>query len=92
MFANRKRWPLEHVSVQLTHDRVHSDDCHDPNAKPCMVDTIERTITLTVPLSDDQRNRLLEVAEKCPVHRTLIGDLRINTTLIGATVPATETS
>ena len=84
MFANRKQWPLEHVSVQLTHDRVHSDDCHDPTAKPCMVDTIERTITLTGPLSDDQRNRLLEIAEKCPVHRTLVGDLHVSTKLVGA--------
>ena len=92
MFAGRRQWPLEHVSVQLTHSRVHSDDCRDPNANSCMVDSIERTITLTGLLSEDQRKTLLEIADKCPVHRTLVGDLRITTKLAGADVIAPPAS
>ncbi len=81
MYADRKGWPLEAVTVHLTHDRVHGDDCRDPEAKPCLIDHIERTLTLVGPLTDEQRTQLVSIAERCPVHRTLTGDIRITTQL-----------
>lgn len=83
MYADRQGWPLERVSVTLTHDRSHADDCRDPERKPCIVDNISRSLELHGPLSDEQRARLLEIAEKCPVHRTLHGDVRIRTRVVG---------
>jgi putative redox protein len=84
MYADRHRWPLDRVSVRLTHDRRHAEDCRDPNRVPCVVDTIDRTIEVHGALDDAQRERLLDIAERCPVHRTLTGDIRIRTQLTGA--------
>jgi putative redox protein len=81
MYADRHDWPLEQVTVQLHHGRVHADDCRDPEADPCVVDHIDRTLTLDGPLNDQQRARLLSLAERCPVHRTLTGDIRVATQL-----------
>jgi len=81
MFADRKRWPLEHISVTLTHQRHHADDGRDCDNKPCMIDHFERVVTLDGPLGEDQRTSLMAIAEKCPVHRTLINDKQIVTTL-----------
>ena len=88
LYADRKGWPLEHVSVQLAHDRVHADDSRDCEKKPCRIELIERIVRLAGPLDDEQRQRLLEIAERCPVHRTLMGEKRIVTRLddIGSTV------
>jgi uncharacterized OsmC-like protein/pimeloyl-ACP methyl ester carboxylesterase len=79
MYADRHDWPLEQVTVQLEHDRVHADDCRDPDAHPCVVDHINRTLRVDGPLTDDQRARLLSLADRCPVHRTLTGEIRVNT-------------
>ena len=81
MYADRRGFPLEHVSVRLTHRRSHADDCADPMGKPCTVEHIDRQIRLTGPLDEVQRARLLEIADRCPVHRTLTGDIRITTTV-----------
>jgi putative redox protein len=81
LYARRKEWPLERVTVQLTHARVHAEDCRDCEEGTRRLERIERRITLTGPLSDDQKSRLLEIAEKCPVHRTLTGKIDIHTTL-----------
>ena len=81
MYADRHDWPLEQVTVQLHHDRVHADDCRDPEAHPCVVDHIDRTLILEGPLTDEQRARLLALAERCPVHRTLTGEIRVATQL-----------
>lgn len=81
MYADRHDWPLEQVSVQLHHNRVHADDCRDPEAHPCVVDHIDRTLTLEGPLTDQQRARLLAIAQRCPVHRTLTGEIRVTTQL-----------
>ena len=79
MYADRKNWPLEGVSIHLTHERDHAKDCdhcEDPEAK---VQAIERTITLTGDgLDEAQRTRLLEIADMCPVHRTLEGELHVH--------------
>lgn len=68
MYARRKGWPLESVSVDITHAKEHAQDAADQGAK---VDHFDRTISLSGSLSEDQRARLLEIADKCPVHRTL---------------------
>ncbi len=81
MYARRKQLPLERVTVRLHHERVHSADCADCDEKPARIDRIDRTLELTGDLDDAQRQRLLEIADRCPVHRTLIGEVRIETRL-----------
>jgi putative redox protein len=81
LYANRKKWPLESVSVELRHDRAHAHDSRDCEAGPCQIERIERIVHLDGPLSDEQRHRLVEIAERCPVHRTLMGEKRIVTRL-----------
>jgi len=81
MYATRKKLPLDHVRVTLEHSRTHSDDCADPDDSPCRIDLIERTIELFGDLSADQRDSLAAIADKCPVHRTLEGDIRVATTI-----------
>jgi putative redox protein len=82
MYADRQRWPLERVDVRLTHQRIHADDCRGALRTPCTVDHIERVLELSGPLSDEQRARLLAIAERCPVHRTLTGEIRVTTSLL----------
>jgi uncharacterized OsmC-like protein len=84
LYANRKKWPLEHVVVRLNHARVHAEDCANCEARTAMIDRIERSITLFGGLDETQRARLLEIAEMCPVHRTLTGKIEIRTTLADA--------
>jgi len=81
LYADRKGWPLERVEVKLHHDRIHAADCADCETRVGLVDRIEREITLHGPLGDEQRARLLEIADKCPVHRTLTSEIRIETRL-----------
>ena len=87
LYAERKGCPLAQVSVELTHERVYADDSRDCATTPCRIERIERIVSLAGPLSDEQRHRLLEIAERCPVHRTLVGETRIVTRLrLGTTV------
>jgi uncharacterized OsmC-like protein/alpha/beta superfamily hydrolase len=88
LYAERKGWSLEHVSVELTHARIHADDSRNCEKTPCRIERIERVVNLAGPLSDEQRQRLLAIAERCPVHRTLMGEKRIVTRLgsVGSTV------
>lgn len=79
MYAERKHWPLEAVHIALTHAKVHSDDCVACETEVRLIDQIEMEIGLTGALSGDQRQRLLEIAGKCPVHRTLTSQVKINT-------------
>lgn len=81
MYADRKEWPLETVTVRLTHDKVHARDCDSCDRKEGKIDLIEREIELSGPLDESQQQRLLEIADKCPVHRTLHSDIRVNTKL-----------
>ena len=80
MYADRKGWPLEHVSVQLRHSRIHARDCAECETKTGLLDRIERVIRFDGPLDADQRKRLLEIADKCPVHRTLHSEIVVSTT------------
>ena len=81
MYARRKQWPLERVSVRLQHGKIHAADCAECETKDGMLDRIEREISLVGPLSGEQRDRLLEMANRCPVHRTLISEIDIRTRL-----------
>lgn len=81
LYADRKQWPLQGVAVYLRHSRVHAADCADCETKEGKIDRIEREIELAGPLTDEQRSRLLEIAKRCPVHRTLTAEIRIETHL-----------
>ncbi len=84
MYANRKKLALEKVSVRLAHSRIHADDCENCETTTGHIDHIERFITLTGDLTDEERSRLLEIADKCPVHRTLHSEINITTELVEA--------
>ena len=79
MYANRKKLPLEDVSVRLQHERVHAEDCVECEDG---MERMTRRITLVGDLDADQHQRLLEIADRCPVHRTLESDPQIVTELV----------
>jgi uncharacterized OsmC-like protein/alpha-beta hydrolase superfamily lysophospholipase len=79
LYAERKALPLEQVTVELRHDRIHAADCESCETKEGMIDRIERAITLRGRLDATQRQRLMEIADKCPVHRTLTSEVDIRT-------------
>jgi putative redox protein len=84
MYAARKKWTLDQVVVRLRHERVHADDCancEDPKSK---IDRILCSIELVGPLDEAQRNQLIEIAKKCPVHRTLTNKIEIRTDLVAS--------
>ena len=81
LYARRKRWPLEAVAVRLRHSKIHAADCESCETKDVLLDRIDRDVELTGPLSEEQRQRLLEIANKCPVHRTLKSEIDIQTRL-----------
>lgn len=77
IYARRKEWPLEKVEVSLRHSRVHAEDCGDCATTQGKIDQIERYISLLGPLSAEQKARLLEIARRCPVHKTLTSEITI---------------
>jgi putative redox protein len=81
MYARRKDWPLRRVVVRLRHSRSHAEDCAACETQDARLDVIEREITLDGTLSEEQRARLLSIANRCPVHRTLTSGIDIRTTL-----------
>ena len=81
MYARRKGWPLEAVTVRLRHSNIHAADCEACETKEGRLDHIEREVELTGALSDDQRARLLDIASKCPVHRTLMSEIHVESRL-----------
>jgi uncharacterized OsmC-like protein len=81
LYAQRKGWPLERVTVRLRHDKIHAQDCADCETKEGKIDQIDRQIVLEGPLDATQRQRLLEIADRCPVHRTLSSEIKIRTRL-----------
>ncbi len=82
IYAERKGWPLDRVEVQLTHEKIHARDCADCETREGRIDRIDRRLTLLGPLDPEQRQKLLEISAKCPVHRTLTGEIKINTELV----------
>jgi uncharacterized OsmC-like protein len=81
LYARRKQWPLEAVTVRLEHAKIHAQDCAECETKEGRLDRIEREIALEGPLTDEQKSRLMEIADKCPVHRTLTSEVNIRTRL-----------
>jgi putative redox protein len=78
-YARRRGWPLENVTVSLYHSKIHAIDCAECETKEGKIDRIEREIHLTGPLTDDQRSKLMEIADRCPVHQTLTSEINIRT-------------
>ncbi len=84
MYAKRKGWPLEEIEVALSHDRIHARDCTDCEAETGMVDRIDRDIRIIGDLDAEQRQRLLQIADACPVHKTLSNEIHIVTHAVDA--------
>lgn len=82
LYARRKQWPLEAVTVRLRHSKIYAADCADCETRDGMLDHIERDVELHGDLTEEQRARLLAIANKCPVHRTLTSEIDINTRLV----------
>jgi putative redox protein len=82
MYAERKRWPLQRVTVSLKHDKIHAEDCETCETKEGRVDRIQRRIAIEGSLDREQRSKLLAIADRCPVHRTLEGEVLVTTELI----------
>ena len=81
LYAERKELPLGRVVVRLRHQQIHAKDCEDCETREGKLDQIERVLDLVGPLDEQQRQRLLEIADKCPVHRTLTSEIKIRTRL-----------
>ncbi len=81
MYAARKGWPLEGVTVRLRHEKIHAADCADCETRKGFIDRIDKTIAFAGPLDAAQRARLLEIAGKCPVNRTLKSEVEIRDSL-----------
>ena len=77
LYARRKGFPLENVTVSLRHSRIYAKDCEECETKDGMLDRIEVEVELTGSLSEEQRRKLMEIAAKCPVHRTLTSEINI---------------
>jgi putative redox protein len=82
MYAERKGWPLERVRVTLRHSRIHAEDCADCETTKGWISHIDRAIELSGDLDDDQRQRLMQIAERCPVHQTLTSEVRVTTSAV----------
>lgn len=81
MYADRKQWPLDRLELDLTHDRVHAKDCEDCEQEDGVISVIECKIRVIGELSDEQRARLAEIADMCPVHKTITGPNHVRTKL-----------
>ena len=77
MYANHKEWPVEDLYVELKHNKRHDEDCKNCEDKKSKIDVIEKELVVKGDLTDDQVNRLLEISQRCPVHRTLLGEIKI---------------
>ncbi len=82
MYARQKQWPLEKVTVRLAHAKIHAVDCAECETKEGKIDRIQLSLDLAGPLDGPQRQRLLEIADRCPVHRTLTSEIVIQTKLV----------
>jgi uncharacterized OsmC-like protein len=83
LYARKSRFPLENVTVSLWHSRIHARDCEECETKEGMLDRIELEIEMTGPLTPEQRKKLMEIAAKCPIHRTLTSEINIRTRSVG---------
>ena len=81
MYANFKKIELRSATVAVRHDRVHAEDCRDCESSSGSIGEFQRVLTLDGDLSEEQRKRMLEIADRCPVHKTLQGEIKVRTTL-----------
>jgi putative redox protein len=82
MYAQRKGWPLESIEVALQHERIHAEDCAQCDTNEGFLDRITKLITLRGPLDAEQRQRLMDVSERCPVQKTLQHEVHIESRFI----------
>lgn len=90
MYAGRKGWPLEEAVVRLRHKKLHGPDCEDCETGEPRLDLVDRDIELVGDLDEEQRARLMQIADRCPVHRTLDAGVRIRSTQAGEDPPDSE--
>jgi len=93
LYADRKKWPLKSVAVRLQHEKVYRRDCEECHTKDRKIDRISLELELGGPLGESQRRRLLEIAERCPVHRTLrseVVETSLTTDQVAAGTPASR--
>lgn len=83
MYADRKKWPVEDIYVELRHFKDHADDCEDCDEKSAKIDKIEKELIIKGDLDENQLDKLLEISEKCPVNKTLKGTIEMKTTVSG---------
>jgi putative redox protein len=79
LYARKRSWPVEKITVSLWHTKIHAKDCDDCETKEGRIDRIEMEIHLDGALTDEQRAKLIEIAGKCPVHQTLTSEINIKT-------------
>jgi uncharacterized OsmC-like protein len=79
LYARKRGWPLKDITVSLRHSKIHARDCDDCETKEGRIDRIEMEIHLDGTLTDEHRVKLMEIAEKCPVHQTLTSEINIKT-------------
>ncbi len=82
MYAGKKGWPLEKVRVRLKHEKIHAEDCANCETESAYIDRFEREIALEGALTGEQKERLLQIADRCPVHRTLHAENVVETRLV----------
>lgn len=82
MYATRKKWPVEQIKVNMIHKKIKAVDCEECESDKGYIDILERHIKVTGELDREQQERMLEIANKCPVHRTLMGELKIHSKLV----------
>ncbi|MDJ0700318.1 MAG: alpha/beta fold hydrolase [Woeseiaceae bacterium] len=82
MYANHKKLDLQSATVRVTHDKIHADDCSDCETTEGRIDEFRRSVELAGDLTDAQRQRMLEIADRCPVHRTLHGEIKVRSQLL----------
>ena len=81
MYANRKGYNLDHVEVKLSHSKIHATDCENCETKKGLVDHIQTDITIEGDLTDEERQKIFDIAARCPVHRTITSEIIINSSL-----------
>lgn len=81
MYSDRKNWPVEDIYVEMRHNKSHAKDCVNCKDPKSRIDYIEKEIIIKGELSDEQLQKMLEISQKCPVHRTLLNDIDIHSSL-----------
>ncbi len=81
MYARQKKWPLEDIFLEMRHSKRHAEDCANCEVPEAKIDVIEKELIIKGDLSQEQLDKLLEISKKCPVHKTLVGELEIESIL-----------